>query len=77
MGNKQLLLPLLSSCPEEHCEEFFSDELFARASRLVVFLAFVPVADVEEVFYAITNYIQTNYPRLMSIVNYFSEPQPR
>ena len=77
MGNKQLLLPLLSSCPEEHFEEFFSDKLFARASRLVVFLAFVPVADVEEFFYAITNYIQTNYPRLMSIVNYFSEPQPR
>ena len=40
-----------------------------------MFLAFVPVADVEEVFYAITYYIQTNYPRLMSIVNYFSEPQ--
>ena len=36
---------------------YFSDKLFARAARLVVFLAFVPVADVEEDFYEITYYI--------------------
>ena len=47
--------------------------MFARASRLVVFLAFVPVADVEEVFYEITYYIQTSYPKLMFVVNYFEK----
>ena len=31
----------------------------------------VPVADVEEVFYEITYYIQANYPQLMVVVNYF------
>ena len=50
----------------------FADKLFARASRLVVFLAFVPVADVEEAFYEafykITYYIQTSYPKLMVVV---------
>jgi len=38
-----------------------------------VFLAFVPVADVEEAFYEITFYIQSNYPQLMSVVNYFEK----
>ena len=52
---------------------YFADKLFARASRLVVFLAFVPVTDVEVVFYEITYYIQTNYPKLMCIVNYFEK----
>ena len=50
-----------------------SNKLFARASRLVVFLAFVPVTDFEVVFYEITYYIQTNYPKLMCIVNYFEK----
>ena len=38
-----------------------------------MFLAFVPVADVEEAFYEITFYIQSNYPQLMSVVNYFEK----
>ena len=38
-----------------------------------MFLAFVPVADVEEVFYEITYYIQANYPQLMVVVNYFEK----
>ena len=38
-----------------------------------VSLAFVPVADVEVVFYEITYYIQTNYPKLMCTVNYFEK----
>ena len=51
---------------------YYSDKIFARAARLViVFLAFVTVADVEEVFYEITYYIQANYPQLMVVVNYF------
>ena len=44
---------------------YYSDKKFARAARLVVFLAFVPVADVEEAFYQITYYIQAYYPQLM------------
>ena len=52
---------------------YFSDKLFARASRLVVFLAFVPIADVEDAFYEITYYIQTTYPQLMVVVNYFEK----
>ena len=39
-----------------------------------VSLAFVLVADVEVVFYEITYYIQTNYPKLMcTTVNYFEK----
>ena len=49
------------------------DKIFARAARLPEFLAFVPVADVEEAFYEITFYIQSNYPQLMSVVNYFEK----
>ena len=36
---------------------YFADKLFARASRLAVLIAFVPVADVEEFFYEITYFI--------------------
>ena len=49
------------------------DKMFARAARLVVFLAFVPVADVKEMFYEITYYIQANYPQLMAVDNYFEK----
>ena len=38
-----------------------------------MFLTFVTVADVEEVFYEITYYIQANYPQLMVVVNYFEK----
>ena len=38
-----------------------------------VSLAFVSVADVKVVFYEITYYIQTNYPKLMCTVNYFEK----
>ena len=33
----------------------------------------VYMTDVEVVFYEITYYIQTNYPKLMCIVNYFEK----
>ena len=39
----------------------------------VLSLAFVPVADVEEAFFEITFYIQSNYPELMVVVNYFEK----
>ena len=77
MGSCQLLLPSLSVCSEEHQQKFkvryFKDKIFARAARLVAFLAFVPVADVEEAFFEITFYIQSNYPELMVVVNYFEK----
>ena len=38
-----------------------------------MFLAFVPVADIEEAFYKITYCIQTSYPKLMVVVNYFEK----
>ena len=37
------------------------------------YLAFVPVADVEEAFYEISYYIQQSYPKLMFVVNYFEK----
>ena len=42
----------------------FTDELFARAAMFAVLLAYVPVADVEEIFYEIPHYIQTRFPKL-------------
>ena len=53
--------------------QYFSDKIFARAARLPVFLAFVPISEIEEVFYEITYYIQSNYPQLMVVVNYFEK----
>ena len=53
--------------------QYFPDKIFARAARLPVFLAFVPVSDIEEVFYEMTYYIQSNYPQLMAVVNYFEK----
>ena len=50
---------------------YYTDKLFARAARLVVFLTFVPISDVEEAFFELTFYIQSKYPQLMAIVNYF------
>ena len=49
---------------------YFKDKIFARAARLVAFLAFVPVADVEEAFFEITFYIQSNRPK-PSVQEYF------
>ena len=49
---------------------YFSDKYFARASRLVAFLSFVPLTKIEDAFYEISYYIAENYPRLMVIVNY-------
>jgi hypothetical protein len=40
-------------------------------ARLAVFLSFVPVSDVEELFYKITYNVQSNYPQLMAVINYF------
>ena len=50
-----------------------SDKKFARASRLVVFLAFIPLPYIEDAFYELTYHIQSTYPQLMLIVNYFEK----
>ena len=47
------------------------DKAFARASRLVVFLAFVPFDSIEDAFEALSVYIAGTYPELMHVVNYF------
>ena len=64
------LPPLLNSPFRPELHHTFSYRLVAR---LVAFLAFVPVTDVEEAFYEVTFYIQTNYPQLMVVVNYFEK----
>ena len=46
---------------------------FARASRLVVFLAFVPLDSIESAFEALSVHIGSTYPELMKIVNYFKQ----
>ena len=38
--------------------------ILARAASLAAFLAFVPMIAVEEAFFDITFYIQSNYPEL-------------
>ena len=50
----------------------FTDELFARAAMFAVLLAFVPVADVEEIFYEIAHYIQTRFPKLTRRLTFVS-----
>ena len=47
----------------------------ALASRLVVFLAFVPLEQIESAFEAFSVHIHIagTYPELMAIVNYFSK----
>ena len=43
---------------------YFKDMILARAASLVAFLAFVSMIAVEEAFFEITFYIQSNYPEL-------------
>ena len=49
------------------------DKAFARASRLVAFLAFVPLEHIESAFEALSMHIAGIYPQLMQIVNYFEQ----
>ena len=56
---------------ENFKKRYFMDKSFARSSRLVAFLAFVPLDEVEDAFYSVTFYIQMNSPELMVVLNYF------
>ena len=53
--------------------QYYTDKDFARASRLVVFLAFIPLDRIEDAFEEISLYIAGNYPVLMYVVNYFEQ----
>ena len=46
-----------------------TDKSFALASRLVVFLAFVPLEHIESAFEALSVHVAGTYPELMAIVN--------
>ena len=48
-----------------------TDKAFARASRLVAFLAFVPLDSIEDAFEALSIHIAGVYPELLAVVNYF------
>ena len=45
-----------------------TDKLFARASRLVVFLAFVPLESINDAFEAISYYIAEKYQQLLHVI---------
>ena len=49
--------------------KYRTDKDFALASRLVVFLAFVPPENTETAFEALSIHFCTSYPELMQIVN--------
>ena len=53
--------------------KYRTDKSFALASRLVVFLAFVPLEHIESAFEALSMHIAGTYPELMAIVNYFEQ----
>ena len=53
--------------------KYRSDKSFALASRLVVFLAFVPLEHIEPAFEALSVHVSSTYPELMAIVHYFIE----
>ena len=57
--------------PPERPLKYRTDKSFALASRLVVFLAFVPLEHIESAFEALSMHIAGTYPELMAIVNYF------
>ena len=44
--------------------QYYADKDFARASRLVVFLAFVPICIVDDAFEELCIYIASTYPVL-------------
>ena len=50
---------------------YYSNKDFARASRLVVFLSFVPKDSIDAAFEALELYIAEKYPVLQYVVNYF------
>ena len=53
--------------------KYRTDKDFALASRLVVFLAFVPPEHTETAFEALSIHVCTSYPELMQIVNDFEQ----
>ena len=48
-----------------------TDKAFARASRLVAFLAFVPSSSIEDAFEASSVHVAGTFPELLAVVNYF------
>ena len=53
--------------------KYRTDKDFTLASRLVVFLAFVPPEHIETAFEALSIHVCTSYPELMQIVNNFEQ----
>ena len=53
--------------------KYRTDKDFALASRLVVFLAFVPPEHTETAFKALSIHVCTSYHELMQTVNYFEQ----
>ena len=66
LGQVIITVPLLWGCDR-------TDKDFALASRLVVFLAFVPHEHTDTAFEALSIHVCTSYPELMQIVNYFEQ----
>ena len=55
--------------PPERPLKYRTDKSFALASRLVVFLAFVPLEHIESAFEALSMHIAGTYPELMAGFN--------
>ena len=53
--------------------QYRTDKSFARASRLVAFLAFVPLQSIDDAFEALSVHISSSYPALMDVVHYFEK----
>ena len=50
-----------------------TDKAFSRASRLVAFLAFVPLSSIENAFEALSVHVAGTFPELLAVVNYFEK----
>jgi len=57
-------------CQSVQKVQYRSDKEFARASRLVAFLAFVPLSIIDDAFEALSIRIASTYPLLMDVVHY-------
>ena len=74
----RLCLFHLTQNVQKHIQETFKvkyreNSEFARAARLVIMLAFVPLNRLEDAIEAIMLHLQSNYPELMSIFTYFEK----
>ena len=74
MGKISAYIQSVQRCIQKSFKvKYRTDTDFALASRLVVFLAFVPPEHTETAFAVLSKHVCTSYPEVMHVVNYYEQ----